>query len=89
MIEVNIGDQRDRHRRFDLRKDLGRFLVRNGHSDDFAAGSFKLLNLCDRRDHIACVRRTHRLHGHRGITPNLHLADRNLSSFSPGYMHLT
>jgi len=71
MIEVNVGDQRHRHRRLDLRQRSGRGFVRNSDTNDLAAGGFQLLNLLHRRLHVSRIGGTHRLDRNRRITADL------------------
>ena len=59
--EVNVGDQRNRHRGFDLGKCGCRLVIRDGNTDDFTPCIFQLADLGHRGLHIACIRRAHRL----------------------------
>ena len=55
MIEMNVCDERNSHRGFDLRKSGCSFVIRNSHTNDLAAGFFKQTNLLHRGLHIARI----------------------------------
>jgi hypothetical protein len=74
VLEVDIGDQRNRGVGNDVRQRGGGHPVRHGQTDDFATGIGQLLDLAKGGLRIARVAGGHRLHDDRVVTADLDTA---------------
>ena len=78
IVEMNVRDDRDRRRLDDLRQSLGGLPVRDGETDDLAAGGIEALDLVDGRLRVGGAGVAHRLHRDGSAAADEHAADVDL-----------
>jgi hypothetical protein len=79
VVEVNVGDDRDRRPLDDLLQGHGVFVARHGAAHQVRAGVGDLLNLLHRRLEVRRLGLGHRLHDNRRATADRHPADEYLA----------
>ncbi len=75
VVEVDVGDHRDRRLRDDGLERLGVFVARHRHADDVGAGLGDTMDLGHRRRKVGGLGLGHRLHRDRRAAADLHVSD--------------
>jgi hypothetical protein len=75
VIEMDIGNQRDRAIGTDGAKSRSRNLIGDGAANDFTTGFDQIGNLPQRRNNVTRIGVTHRLHGDRGAATDRDVAN--------------
>ena len=84
VVEVDVGDHRDRRFLDDRLQRLDVLLARHRAADDVGAGVGDLADLLHRRRQVGGLGLGHRLHGDRGAAADRHPADEYLALRSHG-----
>jgi hypothetical protein len=83
VLEVNIGDERHRRVRHDVRERSGSFAIRDRDTDDLTSCLRELANLTERGNRVPGIRGCHRLHDNGILATHFHIADMKHPSRSP------
>ena len=76
VVEVDVGDDRDRRAGHDVGQALGGLLLVAGAAHDVGAGGGQRVDLGQGAFHVGGLRRRHRLHRDRGVAAHGHAARR-------------
>jgi len=79
VLEVDVGDERNRRAGHDLREPFGRGLLVTGTAHDVAAGAGQRVDLRQRAVDVGRLGRRHRLHRNRRSAPDGDGADLDLA----------